>query len=271
MRIKFPFMAAVICAMTMSLPLMSCGDDDDDQDAPVPTPELPANPASGLTAITAMGQNLFTFSHDAAGHVTGIRGADLKMTISYSPLTITLEDDGDKTVWSNIATNTSGYITRATLTDEEDTWTMTFSYDSKGHLTSLNDGEDTSIFTWNNAGNLTNVNFDGDAISYMYANQLNTAGAFSPMWLPLGPYWMTGLFGAAPTNLPSKITSSYDGVCTFAYTLNENGTIATEQISYDDMDMTMTLNYVYGGRSAADENFTVKLPSLSKVFKKARR
>lgn len=73
-------MASLMLAMTMSMPLMSCGDDDDDDDI---IPPVTGETANLPVSITTNGRSMYTFNYDSEGRLTGSR-CSTKMTPSPS-------------------------------------------------------------------------------------------------------------------------------------------------------------------------------------------
>ena len=260
MKLKFPFMAAIICAMTMSLPLMSCGDDDEDE------PNVPVGPSAsaGLLSIAGHGQTLFAFSYDASGRMTKLSAPAYQTTIeiSYKPLKLTIVDEDGTMTMTDISTNSKGYITKASFKENGEGTPTTMSYDSDGHLTSITSDGEVSHFSWTN-GNLMKVSdADGYVTTFGYSSLANTAGVFSPLWGGImGMPWMTNLFSTAPADFPSSINSDGD-IALFSYTLNTDGTINTEQFTYDGV--TATFNYYYTGDRAIEDGGAEALPSVFK-------
>lgn len=267
-------MAAIICAMTMSLPLMSCGEDEND---PTNKPDVPAGgsasaPVSaGLKSIEGHGQVLFAFDYDAYGRMTKLSAPAFQSSIeiSYDPMMLTITDlDGTMTM-TDISTNSKGYITETSFVEDGEGCPTTMSYDSDGHLTSVTSDGEVSHFTWKN-GNLTKlVDADDYVTTFEYSSNANTAGMFSPLWCDLmSMLWMTGLFGTAPAYFPSVINIDGD-VALFSYTLNPNGTINTEQFTYEGA--TATFNYYYTGDRAVEDGTSEVLPSVFKhnIFRRS--
>ena len=269
MKLKFPFMAAIICTITMSLPLMSCGNDEDDE------PEVPAKPSAsiGLMSIAGHGQTLFAFEYDASGRMTKLSAPAYQYTIeiSYKPLKLTLVDEVEGAVMTmtDISTNSDGYITKTSFNEDGEGCPTTMSYDSDGHLTSITSDGEVSHFSWTN-GNLMKVaGADGGIATFDYSSLDNTAGVFSPLWSGImGMLWMTDLFGTAPANFPSSINSDGD-IALFSYTLNANGTINTEQFTYGGV--TATFDYYYTGDRAVEDGAAEVLPTVFKhnIFRRS--
>ena len=260
----------LLCAAILGMPFVSCGGDDDDE------PDVPGSDTvtNRLEVITASGMTMFTFSYDGSGRMTRLKSSELDMDIkiSYSPMKIEFDEDGDVLTFSNIKLNSHGFITEATCTDSEGSYKINLTYNDSGNLTSISDSDgETSALSWA-YGRLMKATSDGEVTTYTYTELANPAGMFSPLWDPLGPYWMTGLFGTAPNMFPASITN-YDGeTAKFAYKLNNDGTIAAEQLTYDGS--TMTLSYRYSSSRAAafsdnSGNATVVTPRFKSPFRRS--
>ena len=260
MRKTFTFLLWALSSM-MVLPLVSCGDDDDEAgggDSPVAT-------GNKLSSITVAGIPVFNVSYDSSGRISRMKMDEMEITLSYNPLTIKSRDDEDNLTLSNISTNSRGYMTEATVSELGDSWKVSLNYDSAGHLTSMTTDGDTDFFNWKD-GNLMSVTYDGDDIFYTYSTLENKAGVCSPFWDPLGPYSMTGLFGKVSKNFPMTMYNPvlYD-VTEFAYRLNPDGTISAEQVTIDDI--TMTMSYNYAGSRAGDACDVTSLQGAKNRFK----
>lgn len=244
---------ALLSAAILSMPVVSCGGDDDDES------DVPEVAGNRLSSITFLGVTFMRASYDSDGRIKEISMPDDEITISvsYSPLTLTCRDDEDTTIFSDITTNASGYITQAKISDGMEHRDMTIEYDSSGHIMSMafSDGE-YNEFTWEN-GNLTGVTMDEvyykQITDYTYSSLDNRVGACSPFWEPLGPYWMTGLFGVVSAKFPSSMYTYEPGgyygegdYTEFAYKLNTAGYISAEQVSIDGVSLTLSYNYSAG-------------------------
>lgn len=241
-------MASLMLAMTMSMPLMSCGDDDDDDDIiPPVTGETVNRPVS----VTAMGRSMYTFAYDSEGRLTRLKMLDqddpFTLDVSYSPLQLRVDyGKGETTTFTGITTDKKGYITSARVTETYDgqvySWNTAIRYDSDGHIISMTDDEETMYYEWTR-GDLTSISSD-DGIDYniTYSSTDRKAGVFSPMWEPMGPMWMTGLFGAGPAHFPSTINDG-DITMSLDYTLYVDGAIDTETITIYGMSIPVTYNY----------------------------
>ena len=233
---------------SMLLVLPACGDDDDE-------PSGSGDAASQkLSTMTAYGQTLISIQYDSQGRVTRLKALDdMMIKISYSPLTMTIIDEDEVTEWTDINTNSAGFITSAKLTEEDefgiDTWRISVTYDRNNHITSTNDGEgSTSKFEWDGAY-LKSLHIYDEKESYTqtftYSNVENKARNVSMMWGDFPIYWLTGLFGEVPGYLPSGMYDSYEGdTVNLGYKLNSNGSIAKEQVSVNG-SIQMVIDYNY--------------------------
>ncbi|MDE5785096.1 MAG: DUF4595 domain-containing protein [Duncaniella sp.] len=212
--------------------------------------------------MTAYGQTLASLKYDDNGRVTRVKAEDLIINISYSPLKITFVDYEDVTEWTDIKTNSAGYITSAKLTEEDeygvDTWRVSVTYDRDNHVTSTYDGEEnSSAFEWEGT-RLKSMSMFDDKDSYRqtltYSDVENKAGNVSLMWCDFSIYWLTGLFGEVPGYLPSKIYDSYEeDTVNLGYKLNSNGSIAKEQVSVNgSIQMVIDYNYTSSRASVSE-------------------
>lgn len=283
---KRKFLTLTLSALLTSVPLVSCGDDDEDEPN---TPDKP-NELPQLRSIESYGFALFTFSYNSSGQLTQIKPGSMfadeieKIDISYNPLKIKIGgiEGEDDTILTDISTNSQGFITSMTCTEEGYSYRMDLSYNSSGNLTKItyNDDGTSTTFTWHGGKLNTVVDDENNHYEYTYTNLANATGAFSPMWEPFGLYWMTGLLGTAPAYFPASITIHEDNEIDqvkLAYKINSNGTIAAEQMTYEDEDETITMTYKYGASKALDETGDptsaqqIKLPKFKSIFKSHRK
>lgn len=267
-------MASLMLAMTMSMPLMSCGDDDDD--IPV-IPPTPGETVNRPVAVTAMGQTMYTFTYDSEGRLTRFKTLDeddpFTLEVSYSPLQLRIAyGEGETTTFTGITTGKSGYITSARVTETYNgqvySWNTSIEYDSAGRIISITDDEETMYYVWTQ-GDLTSISGD-DGIDYRisYSSTDRKAGVFSPLWEPMGPMWMTGLFGAGPVHFPSAINDG-DITMSLAYTLYFDGAIDTETVTIDGISVPLTYNY--GTARSTGEATPTSMPARIKHFNPFRR
>lgn len=277
----------LLASALMVLP--ACGNDDDDQ------------PASGgdvsgqkLMSTSYYGTTLSSYKYDSKGRLTHFQFNDadedffeayLTIDISYSPLEmkIAYPQDGEETVWSNIVTNSAGYITSAKVTEKfyGNTYNGSFSikYDSNNRMTSITSEDGTSTLKWN--GSKMEQFYDGDGYTenLTYSTTENKTGNVSTSWGGMALYWLTGLFGEVPGYFPSKIQSiDYNNDVSngiLGYKLNDNGSIAKEQITSYEGDTnepyTLVVDYNYIGGRASDSDERMSKGESSVRFKKPHK
>lgn len=195
---------------------------------------------------------------------------DAKMSLNY--------DKAGHLLSINISVKESG---------KEDGEVFTFSAEGK------------ATYTWTN-GNMvagefiTNYNDDGDkgiettvyTITYgdqpNEFNQYTYALATNVIELDDMPLAMVGLIGVGPANLPSKIAVEYSDTyddddysesLSSTFTLNNNGTVASERMSYNGY-YQQTLNYNYGSvasKAGAVSDMAEKLLPIKKHTKFSMR
>lgn len=283
---KRKFLTLTLSALLTSVPFVSCGDDDDEPNAP-DNPDTP-NELPQLRSIESYGIALFTLGYNSSGQLTQIKPGSMfadeigKVEISYNPLRIKIGgvDGEDDTLLTDISTNSQGFITSMTCTEDDNSFRMNLSYNTSGNLTKITYSDDhtSTTFTWHGSKLTTVVDDENNLYEYTYTNLANTVGAFSPMWEPFGLYWMTGLFGNAPTYYPASITTHENNEIDqvgLAYKINSNGTIAAEQMTYEGETITMT--YKYSASKAIEETGDptstqqIKLPKIKSIFKNHRK
>ena len=174
---KFNYIPIYILMLTAAFCFTACSDDDDEGSG------APKKENSFITAdngdkllLTNNGKSSFTYNSE--GLLTKLSGRYNSLNISYNPCTFNSES-GDLENYS-FKLNGAGYVGEASGTYEDNgngfyekgSERVSYSYDSKGHLTRISasssyygtdEGERfsgssryTSIFTWNN-DNLTKV------------------------------------------------------------------------------------------------------------------
>ncbi len=267
----------LLASALMVLP--ACGDDDDNNgDGP-----NPSTSGQQLTSMTSMGMSVATFRYDNKGRITRIELTDeATFEFSYSPLKITYIDDEERDEWYDIKTNDAGYIISAKRTEyyddgDTDQSTLRFEYDSQNRfVTAYLDGETDMTMQWD-GGNAVSCSVPDNHYTetFTYTTTENK-GNVSLMWGDFAMWWMSGLFGKVPAHLPSAMDTNYGDHVKFAYKLNSNGTIASEQVSYEG-EGTFVISYNYtSSRAAVDEGvsadafrvFGNKTGKNHRVFKK---
>lgn len=223
-----------------------------------------------LTDLSFMGFVLTKIEYDELNRPTAlIIPEEMEIRISYSPLTLKItewDEDYDEygqesryqyiSDWTNIETNSHGYITKATINEryfsgpdqsnpETDQWTETMTYDSNGHLLSVFDGEDIINFNWDNKGRLLSCVGDGETSYIEYYDTKNPHFQWGLDWDDLSYFHLTGLFGTAPSYLPSKVVNRHSSTLDFSYQLQPNGLIAQQEY-IDEYGEKITINFNYG-------------------------
>lgn len=286
----------ILASVLMVLP--ACGNDDDDNQ-PINGGGNPT--AQKLQSTSAFGMTLTSYKYDNQGRLTHFQMNDadedfmdpyMTIDISYSPLKmkISYPQDGEESVWTNIVTNSAGYLTSAKVTEkyygETETWSITASYDSSNHLTSFSTSgsdPDHTTLKWDGHKLVSYNSIDEDGYSftdkYTYSNTENQVGNVSTAWGAMSMFWISGLFGEVPGYLPSQVwTSDLNNdvdILNLAYKLDNNGFIAKEQItSYGDDNFdsfTYVVDYNYIGGRASDSDEMMSKGESSVKFKKPHK
>lgn len=219
--------------------------------------------ASGgkVTSFSYQGQESTIFKYDEQGRMisASAKGFGLMFEISYNPLKIIINDEGDNIEFNNISTNSNGFITKMSSSDKHGTLKMEYSYDNQGHLVKCTQTDQDSegtwysewTYSWSN-GNLVKVKanidngdekYESSAIygDYMnYASQWTTSEDIITM-IP-NSLEISGLFGNPSYNLPIKTIDIDRKTDEWSYTYNEDSTIKTEI-----MNGNVMIQYNYGG------------------------
>lgn len=207
-------------------------------------------------SILMNGNTILSCQYDKNGRLIHLNAERLggveELTITYSgeqPSKLVMVNDGEISTFTNISTNSMGYITsmsgNVTTNDNRGgaTETMSFIYNSDGYLTSYKDiysdqyGVEsiTHTLSWNN-GNLTShkiVDSDGESDEYVIAygslvneKQQGTIGQWYSGW---GELCFTTLWGKHSTNLPVSVSGGKG--YQFTYELNPDGSIKSEAVN----------------------------------------
>ncbi len=235
--------AHLLFVIFMTTMLVSCGNSNDEPHATETRPTL----------ISCEGKDLFIFIYDDSGKLTHLSSSALNFTINinYSPLQLIISDGKDISTLNNISTTHHGFIQWATCYDKNGSRILELTYNQSGNLTRISDtnGEDI-IFTWSDGNLIELKKYSGDGsestCTFNYSDIANKNGIFSPCWGPYGSVLMSGLFGLAPKYFPSGIKFYNGETADYAYKLNDDGTINTEQITYHGH--TSNLSYKYQPR-----------------------
>lgn len=226
----------------------------------VSEPDIDAGPTGDnlrLTSISILTKNYVTVNYDAQGRVTRLtRGSD-EMTVTYSPLEIKLierddyDDEADVTYWKNITLNSQGYISNATVVEDEDVSVYSFEYDNAGHLVrAIEDGYYSIVYNWDSSGRMTKVYDDEQTVVFEYHSTPNLHLQWDPN-VPLysGFVEYTGLLGVAPSYFVKSLTTIEDNYVSsklfYNYRLNDNGWVIQSRIFDDDDDALPYMNWNY--------------------------
>lgn len=223
-----------------------------------------------IETITADGDSWFSLTYTPCGKVKEYNDAlfDGTFQVKYDPLTVTViynndGEDGEQRVMEfyDMELNDLGYVSsykgRQTRYSPDGTetpmgeWTATATYDTAGHLLTLNQGESDEIrLNWDSEGRLVGSSFGYTEITYQSTDIPYTGRQWIPIWYGLGGLEMTGLFGAPPAYLIAEGIQTYpdthlpESVATFAYTLSADGLI--ESIVYsEDANQPVRLHFTY--------------------------
>jgi len=252
MRSYMLLLAAFAC-----MAVSSCGGDDGEEDG-VKKEEI-----TTTTLLESAGDVSYSYNSDGTLKVAFDNGTSYQY--SYNPEKIT-NSDGKFTI-SDIKRNSSGAITSMTMQNTGGTaYKATASYDSEGHLVKYVIGDYTeTTFTWDNGklvkftakGTYTTREEVDEAVFEYNGNEYkNTTGQYTYSMFECeisGTDWLflCGSFGRAGNYLPTKVTSTenitYKNGTTktankeysYSYTLNSDGTVATETSN------NTTKKYVY--------------------------
>lgn len=227
----------------------------------VSEPDIDAGPTGDnlrLTSISILTKNYVTINYDAQGRVTRLtRGYD-EMTVSYSPLEIKLterydyyDDEADVTYWKDITLNSKGYISNATVVEEEDVSVYRFEYDNAGHLVrAIDDSNYTIGYSWDSSGRMTRAYDEEQTVLIEYYSTPNQHLQWDPN-VPLytGLVEYTGLLGVAPSYFVKSLTTIEDNYVSsklfYNYRLNDNGWVIQSRVSDDDGDGLPYMNWNY--------------------------
>lgn len=216
-----------------------------------------------VTSFSYQGQESTIFKYDEQGRMISVsaKGFGQMFQISYNPLKIIINDEGDYIEFNNISTNSSGFITKMSSSDKYGTVTMEYSYDDQGHLVKCTqtdqDSEGTSYsywtYSWNN-GNLVKViaNIDNGYEKYessaIYGDYINYASQWTAsidiITMIPSSLEVSGLFGIPSYNLPIKTIDIDKKTISWSYTYNEDFTIKTEIMNGEH-----EIQYNYGSLS----------------------
>ena len=246
--------ALMMAAVIGSTAFVSCSSDDED-----------GTKGGGMTSKRIVkvyydGSSDATIDYDSQGRVVKVNGVDNVTTYTYGENFIISKNQsewGEETITYTLS---NGLITKSVYKDDANSYTITYTYDSNGYMTSqiTTVGGITSkmTLTWAD-GNLTKLS---EVHDNSYSSYLETVTiSYSDILWPQN-FMMTmdgtglemdealeplGVWGKMPKNLPNKTVSIYDGGETFEkpidYTV-ENGEV-TNIIFYRSDGNTEIITY----------------------------
>ncbi len=219
------------------------------------------------TSVMGYSMSETKIRYDKEGRLVSVKIDDSEsygeLEIVYNPMKITYstrsydEDELESTSFaqlSDIKLNNDGYISNAIFTNNEGSnEKIDFVYDSKGHLLKMG-----SLFNYSWSGeNLTKVTALGNTSWVIkYGNEVNTHNQFTYSSMYYDTMFVgllsSGLLGKTSRNLVAGIEiNGYneEGELTnttlnVSYKLNSDGTIKTEEISFQNMS-SIICNYKY--------------------------
>ncbi len=216
-----------------------------------------------LTSISTNSSDFVDVSYDNKGRVTYLRRSEDFMTISYSPLSISLFIEGEDINWENIHLNSQGYITSFSMVyfgyDNAEKYSYNIDYDNGGHLIKIvEDGKYTSEFKWDTMGRMIEMKEEWEDESYHafyeYYPFQNTHQQWDPN-VPMFSYLVSFsvLLGVAPSNFVKSIRiiekdiyhEEYESTLHYNYFLDNNGWIMQSKITYDDYDSFQRMVWHY--------------------------
>lgn len=236
----------------------------------------------------------YFYTYDQTGHLSSVFGDNVKWTNQNSftirdeyedesyTITASLNNDGFISTLTYEEVENDGDYEKGTLTYTYNTSKQLIRINDVGEW-SEDDGEKGKYafiedYTWSN-GNLTAILYSGTEEFYddegerktyeesgsaavAYSNQQNPTRQFpygladDGIDMSLPELAALGLFGTGPKNLPSDVTlgNSTEPETYFIYTLNNNGTIATEKYYWFYSDYTTNITYNYGDSTDNGDN-----------------
>lgn len=251
---KLRFVTFVLCALLCAATISCGGDDEEDNSGN--KQENNDNKQEITTTnklLTSAGDDV-SLNYTSTGTIKVAFDNETTYLYSYNPEKITTSD-GSFSI-TDIKRNSSGAITSMKMTSSKgSTRQATITYDSDGHITKyVLDNYTETTFTWQD-GKLVKFEAKGtystrtevDKVVFEYENNKykNTTGQYTFSMFECeidGVDWLylTGSFGRAGNYLPTKVTCTEDVIYsdgqtkteskeyTYSYTLNSDGTVATE-------------------------------------------
>ena len=218
-----------LTAIIISVSLSACGDDDSD------SPETLMNPeAKHITRIVQEeddgDKTEYIFSYDSQGRVTSMVEKETDRTrasytytqtydFTYGDNTVTINRDNKYTYAYSLL---NGRITSCKRESQYSSNTQakvtTYSYDTQGHLVSMNENDENRTYTWS-GGDLTeadetDIEYDGERHHWYkidYSSHTTPAN-YIPIFLfdsREAALAMMGFFGKMPIHLVSNIRENH--------------------------------------------------------------
>lgn len=224
---------------------------------------LPADTSKRVSSFTAGNgaDMLSTFDFDSQSRMVSGKHWGDPFTVSFSPFEIVLKsanNESDVSVFKDIKSNEQGYITFMKVGDVVGEYTIEFSYDNDGYMSSclMKEGENvfsSSSFEWEN-GNLVKADYQDeltDEFTYTADAPENSGVYLHDLCkiVELDFLFYGGYLGKATANIPTSVTTTRNGskvrTKNISVTSDEKGRV----IEYKE-DGNLKYVYAYDGKEA---------------------
>lgn len=251
---KLRFVTFVLCALLCAATISCGGDDEEDNSGNKQENNDNKQETTTNKLLTSAGDDV-SLSYTSTGTIKVAFDNETTYLYSYNPEKITTSD-GSFSI-TDIKRNSSGAITSMKMASSNgSTYKASVSYDSDGHITKYVLGNYTeATFTWENE-KLVKIEAKGtyssrtetDTAVFEYNNdqyknttKQYTFSQFECIVPDVSWLYLTGSFGRGGSYLPTKVTYTEDITYsdgqtsteskefTYSYTLNSDGTVATEK------------------------------------------
>lgn len=242
---------------------------------------------------TIVGDYESTYAYDQSNRLTSVESLASNVTFDYSPvsfdnenydITMRISDpSGDIVCFLTVGDN--GFISKSIeieeiMGEQAPYKTLTFEYDTEGHLTRINEigftDFSSTMFEYSD-GNLTSANTTGTSsssksISYTSATKNaktpNASGVmdftiFGIDDIETGYLYNAGLLGTATADLPVRSEMTTDGTFTadtYVWNINNQG-LPTSRTTISDNGSASSTEYAWADTSALADMMTVKTTS----------